>query len=76
MYQVGKSTAASRRSATSKEKELIPENETEEEMMARLRKKARKMMYNEKGVPYAPWMAKQMDEDVRFCAPTSYGITA
>lgn len=45
-------------------KEEIPENETDEEMMARLRRMARKMMFNEKGVAYAPWMAKQIDEDV------------
>ena len=38
--------------------------ETREEMIERLRKKARKMMYNEKGVPFAPWMSKQIDEDV------------
>eukprot|EP01039_Chlorochromonas_danica_P001271 gene1271-1387_t len=43
--------------------EPIPENETEEETMARLRRKARSRMYNEKGVPFAPWMVKQIDED-------------
>jgi len=32
-------------------------------MRARLRKKARKMMFNENGVAYAPWVAKQIDED-------------
>lgn len=51
--------------ATEKEKEDIPENETEDEMLTRLRKKARRMMFNEKGVAYAPWMSKQVDEDVR-----------
>lgn len=53
----------------SKRDEPIPENETEEEKMERLRRKARRMMFNEKGVPYAPWMARQVDEDVRlyFC---------
>lgn len=39
--------------------------ETQEEMITRLRRKARKMMYNEKGVAYAPWMSRQIDEDVR-----------
>jgi len=37
--------------------------ETGEEMRERLRKKARKMMYNENGVAYAPWVSKQIDED-------------
>ena len=37
--------------------------ESEEEMIERLRKKARKMMYNENGVAYAPWVSKQIDEE-------------
>ncbi len=37
--------------------------ETEEEMRERFRKKARKMMYNENGVAYAPWVSKQIDEE-------------
>ena len=37
--------------------------ETEDEQRERLRKKARKMMYNENGVAYAPWVSKQIDED-------------
>jgi len=37
--------------------------ETDEEQRDRLRKKARKMMYNENGVAYAPWVSKQIDED-------------
>eukprot|EP01031_Cornospumella_fuschlensis_P025538 gene25539-30834_t len=41
--------------------EPVVENETDEEMMERLRKKARKRMYNEKGVAYAPWMDKTID---------------
>lgn len=45
------------------EKEMIPDNETEEEQRARLTKKARKMMFNENGVAYAPWVAKQINED-------------
>jgi hypothetical protein len=32
-------------------------------MRARLTKKARKMMYNENGVAYAPWVSKQIDEE-------------
>ena len=43
----------------------IPDNESEEEQRARLQKKARKMMYNENGVAYAPWVTRQIDEDVR-----------
>ena len=46
-----------------KAKEVIPENETDEEMRERLRAKARKMMFNENGVAYAPWVARQIDED-------------
>eukprot|EP00600_Ochromonadales_sp_CCMP1393_P006567 CAMPEP_0174956018 /NCGR_PEP_ID=MMETSP0004_2-20121128/1298_1 /TAXON_ID=420556 /ORGANISM="Ochromonas sp., Strain CCMP1393" /LENGTH=233 /DNA_ID=CAMNT_0016203999 /DNA_START=117 /DNA_END=818 /DNA_ORIENTATION=- len=46
-----------------KEKEVIPENETEAEQTERLRKKAKRMMFNENGVAYAPWMSKQIDED-------------
>ena len=41
----------------------IDPNETEEELMERMRKKARKMMYNENGVAYAPWVSQQVDED-------------
>ena len=33
------------------------------ELMERMRKKARKMMYNENGVAYAPWVSQQIDED-------------
>ena len=47
-----------------REVEEIPENETEREQEERLRRKARKMMFNENGVPYAPWIARQIDEDV------------
>jgi hypothetical protein len=43
--------------------EKAKENETEEEMRARLVRKARKMMFNENGVAYAPWISKQIDED-------------
>lgn len=32
-------------------------------MRERLRKKARKMMYNENGVAYAPWVSQSIDED-------------
>lgn len=45
-------------------KEVVPENETEDEQRERLRRKARKMMFNENGVAYAPWVAKQINEDV------------
>ena len=45
-------------------KVAIPENETDEEQRERLKKKARKMMFNENGVAYAPWVAKQINEDV------------
>jgi hypothetical protein len=37
--------------------------ETDDEIRERLRAKARKMMYNENGVAYAPWVARQIDED-------------
>ena len=47
-----------------KAKESIPENETAAEQRERLREKARRMMFNEKGVAYAPWMVRQFDEDV------------
>lgn len=40
------------------------ENESESERRERLRIKARKMMFNEKGVAYAPWMVRQIDEEV------------
>eukprot|EP00599_Poterioochromonas_sp_BG-1_P011354 CAMPEP_0173156482 /NCGR_PEP_ID=MMETSP1105-20130129/14849_1 /TAXON_ID=2985 /ORGANISM="Ochromonas sp., Strain BG-1" /LENGTH=206 /DNA_ID=CAMNT_0014073351 /DNA_START=313 /DNA_END=929 /DNA_ORIENTATION=+ len=46
-----------------KEEDNIPENETEEEMYIRLKSKARKMMFNSKGVPFAPWLMRQIDED-------------
>lgn len=38
--------------------------ESENDRRKRLRLKARKMMFNEKGVPYAPWMVRQIDEEV------------
>ena len=56
-----------------KEKEVIPENETAEEQRERLRKKARKSMFNENGVAYAPWMARQIDEEVSFCGTCTEG---
>ena len=34
-----------------------------EELRARMQRKARKMMYNENGIPYAPWVVKQIDEE-------------
>lgn len=43
--------------------EAIPANESEQQQRERLRKKARKMMFNENGVAYAPWIANQVDED-------------
>lgn len=43
--------------------EAIPENESEQQMRERLRRKARRMMFNENGVAYAPWIANQVDED-------------
>ena len=43
--------------------EPIPDNESEQQQRERLRKKARKMMFNENGVAYAPWIANQVDED-------------
>mmetsp|Transcript_21371 Transcript_21371/g.29404 ORF Transcript_21371/g.29404 Transcript_21371/m.29404 type:complete len:250 (+) Transcript_21371:48-797(+) len=46
-----------------REKEVAPENETEEEQRERLKRKARKMMFNENGVAYAPWVAKQINEE-------------
>jgi hypothetical protein len=57
------------------QKEVIPENETEDETLERLRVKARKMMYNEKGVAYAPWMSNSVDEDVSFTfSSVSYSL--
>jgi hypothetical protein len=44
--------------------EPIAEGESDEEQRARLTKKARKMMFNENGVAYAPWVAKSFNEDV------------
>lgn len=46
-----------------KEQQVIPENESDAEQRERLKKKARKMMYNENGVAYAPWVTRQIDED-------------
>lgn len=43
--------------------EKAPAGETDEQMRERLRRKARKMMFNENGVAYAPWVAKQINED-------------
>lgn len=40
-------------------------DETDDEMRERLRKKMRKGLFNENGVAYAPWVTKQIDEDVR-----------
>jgi hypothetical protein len=37
--------------------------ETDDQIRERLRAKARKMMFNENGVAYAPWVARQIDED-------------
>jgi len=39
-------------------------SQTPEEIKAKIREKVRKNLYNEKGVPFAPWIAKQIDEDV------------
>lgn len=39
----------------------VPANESEADRRARLAVKARKMMYNENGVPYAPWVTKQIN---------------
>ena len=50
--------------AVGKRSEPIPENETPDEQRARLSRKAKKMMFNENGVAYAPWISKQIDEDV------------
>ena len=44
-------------------KPVIDPNETQEQLENRMRKKARKMMYNENGVAYAPWVSGQIDED-------------
>lgn len=44
--------------------EKAPENETEEQLRARMQRKARKMMFNPDGVAYAPWVSKQINEDV------------
>ena len=43
--------------------EPAPANESEEQMRERMKRKARKMMFNENGVAYAPWVAKQINED-------------
>ena len=45
---------------------MAAEEETDEEMRARFRKKIRKNMYSEDGVAYAPWVSKQIDEEVCF----------
>mmetsp|Transcript_21408 Transcript_21408/g.47870 ORF Transcript_21408/g.47870 Transcript_21408/m.47870 type:complete len:251 (+) Transcript_21408:112-864(+) len=50
-------------SALLAKKEPIPENETESEQTERLKRRAKRMMFNENGVAYAPWMNKQIDED-------------
>lgn len=52
-----------RSSLWAKEQQIIPENESDAEQRERLKKKARKMMYNENGVAYAPWVTRQIDED-------------
>lgn len=44
-----------------------PAEETAAERRERLRIRARRMMFNEKGVPYAPWMVRRMDEEVSAC---------
>jgi hypothetical protein len=38
--------------------------ETSTARRERLRARAKRMMYNEKGIPYAPWMVRQLDEEV------------
>jgi len=43
--------------------ESAPDNETEQQMRERMKRKARKMMFNEDGVAYAPWLTRQVDED-------------
>lgn len=43
----------------------VEEKESDSDRRERLRAKARKMMFNEKGVPYAPWMVRQIDEEVQ-----------
>lgn len=41
----------------------VPENETDDEMRVRMKAKARKMMFNENGVAYAPWVTRQINEE-------------
>ena len=41
----------------------VPDNETADEMRVRMKAKARKMMFNENGVAYAPWVTKQINEE-------------
>ena len=45
-------------------KEAVPANETEQEMRERLKRKAMKNLYNENGVPFAPWVTRQLDIEV------------
>lgn len=55
--------------------EKAPENETEEQLRARMQRKARKMMFNPDGVAYAPWVSKQINEDVRVAnAHATFGL--
>lgn len=42
---------------------LMSSGETDQEIKDRIRKKMRKNMYNEKGVAYAPWVTRQIDEE-------------
>jgi hypothetical protein len=55
--------AVSKSFALNAKAEPKPDNETPEELRARMQRKARKMMYNENGVAYAPWVSKQINED-------------
>lgn len=43
--------------------EQAPSGETADQMRERMRRKARKMMFNPDGVAYAPWVTRQIDED-------------
>ena len=38
--------------------------ESDEEIRERIRTKMRKNLYSDKGVAFAPWITKQIDEDV------------
>jgi hypothetical protein len=42
----------------------VEENETDDQMRERLRQKMRRNLYNEKGVAFAPWVTRQIDEEV------------